>query len=465
VGFQVVKRLAILLLLVASSVRGQVIQVTGGASTLFNAEGGAVTFYTPGTTSSVGVGVLGGHLVAGANTEFEWRHWDTSIGDRQLFLTTGLTGTSVAFRGVTATKKTKTQSLTLFTGLAGHAYSTPFFSGTTAKNFGSGVSYRRLLGRGFSVATVGVLAGSRKTALQEVTWKHRALSLSENAGWLENREYTNAMGSLIFRHFGAQVTRSTYIWNSDRLAADSQSVAGNFGAVDSYASAFQSRNNHGQAIGGGYRTGIFQFRTGETFAGKSKTLSGSVYEQVTRHFSIAQYITRSQGQTQVNFGGEYTSNLASVGVSYQEMFAPFGPTAFTKVLTLSLRFQFPHGETVQLETTGKRWTAMGGAYIKTGLEMGQGEHQSHGDIKGALYSGSVVDEEGNPVAGIAVRIGKEITYSNEQGELMARSKRGGRVQVSPAPGDNVAPGIWECVTCPETATPGEDFKIVVRRKA
>jgi hypothetical protein len=460
------KRLALLLLIIAPAACGQVIQVNAGASTLFNGEGGSVTFYTPGSTSTVGLGVLNGKLVGGAGTEFEWRHWDVFAGDKQLFLTTGMSGTAVALRGVAVTKKTAKQSLTLFTGATGQAYSTPFFSGTTAKNFGAGLRFERLLSHGFKVSTVDSFAGSRHTVLEEVAWSHGAWTLNENAGLLDNRRFTNATGTFATRHFGAQANHATYIWNGQWLTATSENVAGTYGRAYAYASAFQSRNNRGQAVGGSYRLGSVQLGVGGTFSGKSKTLSGSVMEQVTRHFSLTQYLTRSQGQTQVNFGGQYEGNTVAVGVSYQEMYAPFGPTAFTKVLCLSLRFQHPHGETVDLSTVGKRWTAMGGAYIKTGMQLGDtSQHQTRGSVKGELYRGSVVDEQGNPVAGAAVRVGREIVYSNEQGELMARRKRGGEVTVQVAPEQFVAPGVWECVTCPETVQPGEEFKIVVRRKS
>src|SRR5258708_38273772 len=91
----------------------QVISITGGASTLLNADGGSATLYMPGSTSSVSAGVSNGALVAGASTRFKLERWDLYAGDRQLFLQAGSDGLALSARGVSVERKGEGGSLVL----------------------------------------------------------------------------------------------------------------------------------------------------------------------------------------------------------------------------------------------------------------------------------------------------------------------------------------------------------------
>jgi len=137
------KQFLILVLLFAHPALCQTIQVAGGASSLFNAEGGSMTLYTQGRESTLGVGISNGRLVAGANTKFIFHQWDVTAGDKQLFLATQQLGLSTVMRGIEAQRKSDKSSFVLFVGAVGQSYSAPFFSGATAKRFGTGFQYTK----------------------------------------------------------------------------------------------------------------------------------------------------------------------------------------------------------------------------------------------------------------------------------------------------------------------------------
>ena len=211
------KRLLISLLF-AGTVQAQTIGLQGGASSLFNAQGGSLTLYTEKTNETFGVGISNGHLVAGASSEFLFHSWDVTAGDKQLFLTTQQLGLATVMRGIEAHRKNDNSSLAVFIGAVGQSYSAPFFSGATAKEFGAGIQYtrkfdlssgKRTACRGFGCvtgvgtiefSTVGAYTHGRVTALEGAIYRWRGLVLQGTAGLLESRKYLIGQSTWRFQH-------------------------------------------------------------------------------------------------------------------------------------------------------------------------------------------------------------------------------------------------------------------------
>jgi hypothetical protein len=464
------KALALLLLasplLAPSPLRAQTIELRGGDSTLFQAAGGSAVLYMPNATYQAGLGVVNGRLVAGADARFKWGSWDAVLGDEQLFLTTGQAGIAESLRGLSLSKHDKTQSLTLFAGLTGSAYSAPYFSGTTAKTPSAGFQFTRVLSRGFAFSTVQSIAGSKRTALQEVDWLHRALRVTATGGVLENQKFFSGLATGQWKHFGASLGHSDYFYKAQRSTVNSAGVALAAGPFSANASAFQSQQARGQAVSAGLRLGSVQVQGQELFSKYGRTTMASIVEQVSRHFRLAQYATFSGGKTSFNAGGGWTSNRASVDVSYQAEYNPFGPRAFSKALVVQFSLHL-HGINVNAGTLtgpdGKtKFTAYGNSFIETGIQV-QGAAQGR-KVGGVRYAGRVLDALGSPVAGAAVQVGTQTAWTDETGAFQVTTKRAETLPVQLMLEDFTAPGEWACVSCPPSATPNDFVQIVVRRK-
>lgn len=460
-------RLLILSLLLAPAVSAQVAEVQAGASTLFQAEGAELTFFTPGTTETVGAGLVSGHLVAGASTAFGFHGWDVYAGDRFMSLNTGQAGTGFASRGLSTTKKTKDSELTLFIAATGRAYTTPFFNGTEARHFGTGAEYQRKLRHGFHAGFIGTMYGSLRTALEEAGWDYRAFKFVEDYGVIDSRINSNGSARYQARHFGGEIARQTSIWNNLQTVTNSESVAGDYRVFSGYASVFQSGQLSGQAVGGNVRLGPVSVSAGETFSRSGKQFLGSVTEQLRRGFSVTQYISRMNGTTNVNFGGVYTSNTITVSAQYQQVFTPFGPTAFEKILMLGFKLQLPSGQTVDLSTSGTKWSASGGSYIQTGLSTAGTSRTGGGVVGKYVIRGRVVDDAGQPVENAAVMVGNEEVFTNANGDFLVRTRKSKAVSVSVVVKDFVRFGDWTCTSCPASVVPQPDesatpVQIVVR---
>ena len=85
-----------------------------------------------------------------------------------------------------------------------------------------------------------------------------------------------------------------------------------------------------------------------------------------------------------------------------------------------------------------------------------------------VVQGVVKDNEGNPVEGAALHIGKEVVYSDSAGRFLVRLSKHGPLALSVAPEEFIANGVYEVVTSPaEVRADIEDaatsLEIVVRR--
>lgn len=453
------------LLLAAGAARGQVIQVTGGASTLFDAEGAGATLMLPGNTSQAGVGLQAGRFVYGASDSFNWRGNDFTLGDSQLNFSTGEVGLTTALRGVEISRK----NFAAFIGAAGQTYSVPYFSTTNAKHFGAGFLYKRALPHGLDFTGTAAITGAVRTALEGVHFKWRDWQLSENAGLLNSRPYLDLRGARRFRHYDFSAAHQNFIFVNKSTTVNSEQVSAMYGPIILHASAFQSGQTKGETYGGAAHFWAMQVQANEYVSALGKTSSLVLTENFTRHFSVSQYLTRSQGKDSVNFGGAYTGNRFTASVGYQTYFVPSpGRAPFQQAISVQVSFGI-RGAAInaatQMTPDGKvRWSAYGSRYLQAagldGLAV-----QGTGRDAGGRYeiSGSVVDSAGQPVEGCAVILAKQTVYSNAAGQFTARFPKATAVPVRVDLDDSTMPGTWALVSASESAVPGQPMKIVVRR--
>jgi hypothetical protein len=450
---------ALLAVLVALPAHAQVVQVLGGSSTLYDAEGASATLYAPQTTVTLGAGVSQGHLVGSAAVKHSFKTYDVHLGDEQLFLTSGSNGVSVALRGVEVTHK----DFSGFVGLVGEAYSAPYFQGLTANRFGIGFQYRHKFNNGFELGTVGVSSAAVRTALQEVRYGWRPLHFMANAGLVQNKFTADGLASVQTRHLNAAMSRYLFLYKDRRATVNEEGAAANIGPLTAYTTLFQSQQAHGQSVGMNVRAGRLTFGAYE-FRARTTSFTGSINERLTRRLTVTQYVSRSRNATSFNFGASYSANIASFNVSYNEMFFPFLPqAAFQKMLSVGVTVRL-RDSSVSLGTlttpTGRTlWTAYGGQYLNAGFLPDA--PSSTPSVRGARILGTVVDEHGAPLADVAIVIGKVTVYSNTAGKFEARASRTSAVHVDL---ENIlTPGSWRVLTCPATAEPGEQIHIILGR--
>jgi hypothetical protein len=85
-----------------------------------------------------------------------------------------------------------------------------------------------------------------------------------------------------------------------------------------------------------------------------------------------------------------------------------------------------------------------------------------------LVQGVVKDDQGNPVEGAALHIGKEVVYSDSTGAFLERMGKHGPFPLSVAPDEFIMNGVYETVSAPssvraETDDAAANVEIVIRR--
>jgi len=211
--------------------------------------------------------------------------------------------------------------------------------------------------------------------------------------------------------------------------------------------------------------------------GETTTIwSGTVRENISSRFSLMQLISRTNGQTTFAFGGDFTSNRLMFRADYQNVYLPFRPERpFQQALALnaSVRVAGPLVATVasNVAPDGRVRYSFGVStylYRVRGMTMGmQSEAFSIGKY---LVQGFVVDEEGVPVEGAAIRVGKELTYTDSTGRFSARFSKRGPFAIMVAHDEFITNAIYETISAPPDARAEldddtADLKIVVRKVA
>ena len=205
----------------------------------------------------------------------------------------------------------------------------------------------------------------------------------------------------------------------------------------------------------------------------STILSGTIRENLSSRLSLLQLISRTNGQTTFAFGGDFTSNRLMLQADYQNLYLPFRPDhPFEQALALnaSVRVIGPMQITAasNVDPTGHvRYTFGMSTYVyrMSGMMSGHSETFS---IAKFLVQGVVKDEQGNPVEGAALRIGKEVVYSDSTGAFLVRMGKHGPFPLSVVPDEFITNGVYETVSAPSTVRAETDdaavnLEIVIRR--
>jgi hypothetical protein len=247
-----------------------------------------------------------------------------------------------------------------------------------------------------------------------------------------------------------------------------------------FSSSAEGRSTQGTNLYGGRRIGQrFEINTNwfesKPKGGQSTTiLSGTFRENLSPRFSVLQLVSRTDGQTTFAFGGDLTSNRLMLRADYQNVYLPFRPAnPFEQALALniSLRVSGPWQVIAasNVAPDGRLRYSFG---VTTYLYRNRGMTSAQSDsfsISRYLVQGTVKDEDGNPVEGAALHIGKEVAYSDSSGHFMARYSKRGPFPVMVALNEFLTNSLYEVVSAPKEMKADKDddaanVEIVVRRR-
>ena len=187
------------------------------------------------------------------------------------------------------------------------------------------------------------------------------------------------------------------------------------------------------------------------------TFVSTFREVISPRLSLLQVFTDTQDRTSVSYGGEFVSNPVVFGVDYQTIYSPFRTgDPFHQVLLLHVRLQ-PFGSA---QINAASYVAPDGSvkyttYGNTMLYRGETGPDTSPNFKLPKYivSGRVLDEDGQPVSGAALRIGDDLVFSNSEGEFFLRKKKNRPCAVEVALSEFLVPGGFAVVSSPAVVAP------------
>ena len=437
------------------SAGAQVFEMTGGSSSLLDAQGGSLEVHGANYTGRIDLGYIGRPSLGFYFTR-PYKKAQIGAGDQQIpfLLPTDLFDRSYYFlgRGISLSRKVTDGKLFVFAGTTSNGYFAPFLTVARNDTPASAIFYEKQLSRSLRFFSHDIIS-RKQTSIQAIEWAARKdirMALSAGLGnnqsfWASSFTLSKRWMSLDASYSGSGesfrrvlvatpqlsendrenirlelkplknmrivVSRNNYLSSFtpgvvERAAVQGFGAGAGVGGFQLYGSLFQSstRSGNSSAMAFGARRMITRhFEAGGDFlrSGFAKTapthsLVGTVREILNARFSLTQIITHSTGQTNIAFGGNFISNIVSLSVDYQTVFLPFVQTAagqFKQVVVVGLHFQLPRGVQFNMATNV---TPLGQirytAYASTYAYHGMGSNSPGASFSGKFFSNVVRGE-------------------------------------------------------------------------
>jgi hypothetical protein len=484
---------------------------------MFDAHGGSVDFQAPGYSGSFGIGFINGTPEFGAVVRARIRGFQVTAGDDVLpfNLPTDIFNSAHYFygRGLGISGGTERFTFQSFGGATTTSMGAPYFSAARADQaFGLFFTQYKLR-KDFTIVTRAILSG-KTTFIAGAEWSpSKSLAIAWSGGVGANKPYfANSIrierekisfkGSYIFedpsfqrvgaripvysesdrenllltvapiRAFSFSVSRQNVLSPLTSTQPSTRGLVHQFSANASIfhfrinGSLYQSRVFGSDTLGyaasatrsvGRVDVGTDFYRSRAGREVPNQSLIGRVRETITQKLALTQYVSRSNGQSSFQFGGEFTSNRLTIAVSHETAYAPFRPNSaggpFVHVYNVSLRFRLFGNLEVAAHTNvtpeGKlKYTASTGDYFYryAGLEAGSPNLK----ISDWVVKGTVRDEEGNPIAGAALQVDGKIAFTDSKGEFLVRLPKREKVQFTVLLNDFLVAKQYEVLSAPAT---------------
>jgi len=513
----------------------QVFELSGGSSSLLDADGGSLEIHAQNYTGRIDLGYLGRPSV-GFFFSRPYKSSTLGAGDQQIpfVLPTDLFDRSFYFlgRGLSLRRNVGDSHLLVFAGATTEGYFAPFFNIARGDKPTGAIFYDKQLSPSLHFYSRNVFS-RRQTSIQSIEWTAREdIKMALSTGIGNDEPYGAASFSMEKRWMLLDASYALSGHNFQRVLVSAPQLAENDRdnirlelRPASNVRIVVSRNNYLSS----FSPNVFERATVEGFAASAALagfqLSGSLFESatsvgnssavdlsvrrmVTRHFeagtdflrgeysksapthsilgnlreivssrfSLTQVITHNNGQTTVDFGGNFLSNLVTASVDYQTVFLPFAQSAsgqFKQVMVMSLHFQLPHGVQFNMDTNVTPlgqvlYTAYGSTYAYHGLGNTSPGTSFSGSFFQNVVRGQVLDSNGDSIAGAALQIGPGLAISDSDGNFMLRVKKGGEMNLKIAFDEFTVPGKFVIVQAPQTVKAtredsAQEYSVVLRR--
>jgi hypothetical protein len=460
----------------------QILEVTGGQSTLFEGAGAGVTAYLPNSILKLGAGIADGQGAFGLSDTFPWHGYTVTAGDSAFsYAVDNAGGVGIQSRGLSIAKQLPDETLAAFAGTTGMGYSLPFFTATKSQHAGAGFYYRKRAGR-WQFSSLEAFAGGQRTAMESAAYTGRWFHLSGASGLLAGQRTTTGVFDaqpVKALHFTAM--RQDIFWQGQSATINSANGFAGVGRFTASATALTGNSaGHkvsGQSLGASVRLGAATFRTNLYRSNGESILQQSAAENF-RRWRFTQSVSGSGGQHSFAAGAGYQGNSLIVSVDHSVQYLLFGG-GFQQVTSVSLSFRVPRTDTrvslaaTMLPSGPPLYTASADSWIHGPLNI-QGSSQpagwrtSHSAGGRYVIRGVIVDRDGTPVSGAAVALGGQLVFSDSTGGFYARYRKQKPASVALRPDEFATPGTWVVISAPEYATPsGESspsIQIVVEKK-
>ena len=514
---------------------GQVFKVQGGTSTLLNAQGGSVDFKAPDYSGNFGLGFYNGSFQIGAVARSQTHGYYLTAGDDSILFdlpTDWFDGTHYFLaRGLGISRTSGNTSFRFFGGASSTGFSTGFFQAARSDNATALVFYNYRLSPRLRLFSRNVVSRT-KTSLQGFSWRPaRWLEVAATGGVGSGQAYAATGFHIETDKFALRAAYVDTGTRFRRIALVSPLVSevqkGNIEvAYQPNRTVSLNAGHHNilepltpdapftpasvNELGANFHLGRSYFGTGffqssvlarvtdgtNFYAGrritnnidvtanyfssqsrggeKNDIVSGTIREILSKHISLSQLITRSNGQTTAAFGGDLLTNRLKIRADYQNVYLPYRPDRpFEQALALNfaLRVSGP------LQVTGStnvapdgrlRYTFGLNTYIYRERGMWRSPDNDSFSFPKYVVLGVVHDIDGNPVEGAAILLGRELVYSNDSGEFMLRLRKTKEVPLKVELNQFLTGGTFEVVKSPLTAKPqteeqAQKVEVIVRR--
>lgn len=405
--------IALLVLFISvTCARGQVFEVGGGTSTLFQASGASIDIHGPDYTSSLGFGSLDRHFRLGVSLTKKWNGLAVTFGDTVIpfrFPTDVLGGGQfVLGRGIAISKTAGRFTLVGFAGTAAIGLNAPFFRGAQSEGgMGAFLLDTKLMPM-LHLFTRAIFS-NQQTVINGMEWQpetwvkasvaggigvnqgYMASSLTIERPWVllksayvltGNQFRRIAVQSALYAEpdrgnisvtlhpmpfFNINASHSNLLEPTDTsqpgIRARVDQFSGSASAAQFRFSAALFRSSAqgssaqgtsvsvGRTFGRAFDASVNLFHSRTEKQSSSTILLSTLRETLSPRLNLLQTITQSGGHTTAAFGGGLLTNPVSVDVSYQTVYSPFGAgKPFRQVLLVNLVLQIFGNSIVNLSS-------------------------------------------------------------------------------------------------------------------
>lgn len=403
---------ALLILAAVKELPGQVFQLSGGASDLYEAQGGMITARGPSYDASVSAGVIAGKFVGGANLTKTLGKSTYVLGDDYIRfqLPTDIFDTSHYLIAVGGGFQGKVAGTDVFAfgGATSTDFNSPLFEGVRAENPAGILFLKRQLLERLALSTKMVIS-DRTTAIQSLEWQPAdKMAVAVSGGVGANEPYGAASFSMqrplmdvkaAYIEAGSQFHRvaisaplmsepdrenvlvtlkpsqfftlsggrqnyltpledtQTNVRSTVNQASSGLEVKGTGVSASIFHSTYLASSNTATAFTADrnlmWRTHVTAsyLESRPKDGAKTRAFVTNLNEVVTSRMSVSEVINRSQGQTTISFGGAFLSNIASVSAEYQTYYVPErNSSPFEQALIIDVQMHLFRGITLHGST-------------------------------------------------------------------------------------------------------------------